>query len=320
LLNAGYANASQSSIVKHHRRRYNKLFKYVTTAKSAVSTGRQKAPPFNRTLDYTKGRYKLNLDSLANNPLISIGSLALGMLGVLLAIVFYIRAQKNKTPCFDYSNNTLIEGLHKALDGLEVRYKGVSQERITITKVVFWNDGRETIDRQDLVQKDPLRIVCPNNLEVLDVQVVSDNADLNSIVVGEVEAKESSVEYPISFEYLDHQESFVVQLIHNGDSSVEFCVEGKIKGVKSIATVMDTKVPLSFLKYVPFMGPFEKIMSSPLFFKYIGSLTYFLGAMFALWNIITGNTQWYVWLAIPLCLLFSGVMYFNFRHISPVKI
>jgi hypothetical protein len=33
-----------------YRRRYNKLFKYVTTAKSAVSTGRQKAPPFNRTL------------------------------------------------------------------------------------------------------------------------------------------------------------------------------------------------------------------------------------------------------------------------------
>ena len=34
-----------------YRRRYNKLFKYVTTAKSAVSTGRQKAPPFNRALD-----------------------------------------------------------------------------------------------------------------------------------------------------------------------------------------------------------------------------------------------------------------------------
>jgi cell division protein FtsL len=37
-------------------RRYNKLFKYVTTAKNAVSTGRQKAPPFNRTLNGNRMR------------------------------------------------------------------------------------------------------------------------------------------------------------------------------------------------------------------------------------------------------------------------
>lgn len=186
----------------------------------------------------------MNLESFANNPLVIVGSLALAVLGVVLAIVFYIRSQKNKTPYFQSSNYTLIEGLHKTLDDIEVHYKGVYQERITITKVAFWNEGRETIDGKDLIQKDPLRVVCPNDIEILDIKVVSDNADLNSIVIGDEASDENSRYYPISFEYLDHEEYFVVQLIHNGDALGKFIVEGKIKGVKSIAQPSDT---LSYL-------------------------------------------------------------------------
>jgi hypothetical protein len=273
-----------------------------------------------RALDFTIRISQLNLESFANNPLISIGSLGLAVLGVVLAVVFYIRSQKNKTPCFDCASNTLIEGLHKSLDGLEVRYKGVSQERITITKVVFWNDGRETIDCNDLVQKDPLRIVCPSEIEILDVQVVSDNSDLNSIVVGDSVSDEESRHYPISFEYLDHEEYFVVQLIHNGDASMDISIEGKIKGVKSITNVSDASAVLKILMYIPFMGPFEALLSSPILYKYIASLMYLSGAIFSIWNIIIGNSQWYFWLAVPILLFFSGVMYFGFRHISPVKI
>ena len=38
------------TLLSIYHRRYNKVFKYVTTAKDAVSTGRQKAPPFNKAL------------------------------------------------------------------------------------------------------------------------------------------------------------------------------------------------------------------------------------------------------------------------------
>lgn len=263
----------------------------------------------------------MNLESFANNPLVSIGSLGLAVFGIVLAIVFYIRSQKNNVPCFDNSSNTLIEGLHKALDGLEVRYKGVSQERITITKVIFWNDEKDTIDKNDLVKSDHLRIVCPNDIEILDIQIVSDNTERNSIVLGDQVVEEDAISYPVSFEYLDHEEHFIIQIIHNGDTSGRFAVSGKIKGVKSITKVTDAnKAPALIFSYIPFMGPFEKIMSSPIFYKYIGSLLYFSGAVYAVWNLFIGNTQWYVWLAIPILLFASGVMYFGFRHISPVKI
>lgn len=262
----------------------------------------------------------MNIESFANNPYLSIGSLALAVIGIILAIVFFFRAQKNKIPCFDTSSNTIIEGLNKALEGLEIQYKGVSQERITITKVAFWNDGRETIDNKDLVQKDPLRLNCPKNIEILDIQVISDNSELNSIVVGSVVTKNDMVFYPLTFDYLDNDEYFIIQIIHNGSASEIFSIEGKIKGVRNITKGLDTKAAVRLFEFIPFMKPFGKVMFTPQFFKYFGSLIYFSGAMFAVWNLFIGNTQWYVWLAIPLLLFFSGVMYFGFKHISPVKI
>jgi len=262
----------------------------------------------------------LTLESFVNNPLVNIGSLALAVLGVLLAVVFYFRSQKNKTPCFENSSNTIVEGLHRSLDGIEVHYKGVAQERITISKVVFWNAGRETIDGHDLVQKDPLRILCPPDIDILDIQIVSDNAELNSIKLGEPIELDGDTSYPISFEYLDHEEYFVIQLIHNGNSSDKFIVEGKIKGVKSINRVSDTRPIPDIFKYLPFFGPVEKLVSSPIFMKYVGSLMYLSFGLAALWNIFNGTNQWYLWVATGFCFIASGIMYYGFRHISPIKI
>lgn len=262
----------------------------------------------------------MTLESFVSDPLVNIGSLALAVLSILLAVVFYFRSQKNKTPCFESSNNTIVEGLHRSLDGLEVHYKGVSQERITISKVVFWNGGRDTIDGSDLVQKDPLRILCPSDIDILDVQIVSDNAQLNSIQLGEPIETDEGVSYPISFEYLDHEEYFVVQLIHNGNSSEEFIVEGKIKGVKSINRVSDSRPSHELIKYLPFFSPIEILVSNPVFMKYIGSLMYLSFGLAILWNIVTGNNQWYFWVAAGACFIASGIMYYRFRHISPIKI
>lgn len=262
----------------------------------------------------------MTLESFVNNPMVSIGSLGLAVLGVLLAVIFYFRSQKNKTPCFESNSNTLVEGLHRSLDGLEVHYKGAAQERITISKVVFWNAGRDTIDGQDLVLKDPLRILCPLNIEILDIQIVSDNVELNSIQLGEPIESEDGITYPISFEYLDHEEYLVVQIIHNGDSSEKFIVDGKIKDVKSINRVSDTRPSPEIFKYLPFFGPVVKLVSSPVFMKYIGSLVYLSFGLAALWNIVDGKNYWYLWVATGFCFIASGVLYYGFRHISPIKI
>ena len=260
------------------------------------------------------------LVSLASNPLVTLGSFALAIFSIVLAIIFYIRSQKNKTPCFEEKSNTIIEGLHKALDGLQVQYKGTVQNRITVTKVAFWNDGKQTIDRADLVEKDPLRIEVTNSIDVLDIQVIDASSDSNCASIGEAIPTESKTTYPLSFEYLDHDEYFVVQVIHNGGSQDRFEIKGKIKGVKTLEKVTGARVQLSLIKLLPFAGPIDSLIASPLFAKYFGSLTYFLIGLFAVWNLFNGKTEWYVWVGAGFCFFATGVMYYGFRHIPPVKI
>ncbi len=261
----------------------------------------------------------IDIEALASNPIVDIGGAVIGFLGFILAIFFYIRSQKNKVPCFDSSSNTIIEGLHNAFEELEVRYKGIAQKQITVTKIVFWNDGRETINKSDLVERDPLRIICPKGIDILDIQIVNDSAKLNSIALENQRTDEGEIFYSISFEYLDHREYFVTQIIHNGTTSDRFFISGKIKGVKIINEGFRKTLPNS---NNPFMKPLEGEVyyHSPRLFKYIGVFMPFLGACVAIWNLFIGNTQWYVWLVIPILLFFSAMIYFDYRHISPVKI
>lgn len=155
----------------------------------------------------------VNIDSIATNPYIALGGLALAIVSILLAVYFYIKSKKEKIPCFEESNNTLIEGLSKSLDRLEIHYKNTIQERITVTKLAFWNAGRDTIDRNNLVHSDPVRVVCPRDIDILDAQVIQVSAKANSVSLnGPINDAETY--YEIVFDYLDNRDFFVIQIVH----------------------------------------------------------------------------------------------------------
>lgn len=257
--------------------------------------------------------------SLANNPLVTLGSFALAIIGIILAIIFYFRSQKNKIPCFAESSNTIIEGLNKALDGLEVHYKGKLQERVTVTKVVFWNDEKETIDKSDMVQKDPLRIEIPSSVMLLDVQIIDAKSDSNSVILGEPTLTENAVIYTLGFEYLDQNDYLVIQIVHSGSSLEKFEIKGKIKGAKSVRTSIGRAV-INLMKTFPFIAPIAPFMFNQLRMKYFGSITYVSMGLFLVWNLLNGNTDWYVWLATGISFFAAVFLFIANRHITPVKI
>ncbi len=131
---------------------------------------------------------------------------------------------------------------------------------------------------------------------------------------------EDKTTYTLDFEYLDNDDYFVIQIIHNGSSQEKLGIEGKIKGVKSIEKVTGARVQSSLIKVMPFIAPIDELMGTPIFFKYFGSLTYFSIGLFVTWQIFNGKTDWYMWLGAGFCFFATGVMYYGFRHIAPVKI
>ena len=189
---------------------------------------------------------------MINHPAFSIISFIIGVFGVVSAFVIYFLSKKEKVPCFDSSNNSIIEGIDKKLNDLEVHYKGVPQKRITVTKIIFWNDGKDVLHGNDIVKKDPLRIVCPENVEILDIQILDESGNPNSVEIHDPINDNGVTYYPVSFDYLGHKDNAIIQLVHNGKSYLHFNIEGKFKGVKAIARSGDMNFWIILLSYLPF--------------------------------------------------------------------
>ncbi len=262
----------------------------------------------------------MTLQALATDPLITLGGFAFGVLGVVLAVVFYAKSKKEKSPCYEVKSTTLIEGLHIRLEGLQLQYKGIPQERICVTKLSLWNAGHQTIDKLDVVPNIPFGISCPPGVKILDAKITSVSTPATACAaLAWMNDNERSF-IPLQFDYLDHDDFMIVQIVHDGDEECLFQLKGKIKGVKQIECNPRPDASTLIARKLPFMEPLLPLFANRIFMKYIVSLTYLAAGGFAGWHIIAGNTAWYMWLLAGFCGLSTFVMYFGMGRLSPAKI
>lgn len=162
------------------------------------------------------------------NPIFTLGSFALAIIGLVLVVIFYIRGKKTKRPTFLIRSSNLIADFSSKLDKLQILYDTRGIESLTVSKIAFWNDGRQTIDSRDVAEADPLRIALKEPHNILDVSVIYEKNKANKFHVLPLEGEPS---VNIGFDYLDKDEGGVIQLIHTGKSSSDIEVLGIVKGV-----------------------------------------------------------------------------------------
>jgi len=125
----------------------------------------------------------------------------------------------------------IVRDLASRIESLEMSYRGKKIETATVTRVLFWNAGRETIHGTDMAEADPLTIRTKKGCEILDARVTQMKKPANQFTV--VLGQDSEVR--IGFDYIDRNEGAVIQLIHTGRSSDDIQVLGTIKGVGTLA-------------------------------------------------------------------------------------
>lgn len=235
------------------------------------------------------------LKEIASNPLITLLGLFLGVLGIVLAIIFYLKSQRISKLRYDSYSHSLVEGLSTALDGLEVIYKGERQDRITVTRFVFWNAGTETIRKNDLTN-DILRIACSSEIKILDQKIVTIAKVTNEISLCSSLTDEKSCSIPVIFDYLDTHDGAVIQIVHNGLVSNRFVLKGSIKGNCSIKRAESPAYRIK--RRSQFLGPLYPLMKSNLF-GWIGALMYLaLGFVGFMIPILGKGSWWFLALAV----------------------
>lgn len=154
-----------------------------------------------------------------------------GILSLILSIYLYCVAIKKKEPCWSARSTNLISGSSRKLENLDIKYRKERVENLTISKFIFWNKGKETIDGPDLLISNHLKIIGKNNTKFLEASIISESSGSNECQLI-ISSKSDSIE--IHFSYLDMNQGFVAQIIHTGLSSDDILVEGDIKGVTSV--------------------------------------------------------------------------------------
>lgn len=164
---------------------------------------------------------------LGTNPWLSIISFVIAVMGVALAIVFYIKGKRVKLPYYAIRSANIVSDFGSWMKPLEMRYSSQLIENLTVTKMAFWNAGRDTIDHQDIARADPLTLHVKESYKILDAKILSEKTPANKFSIT-TSPDQSSL--TLEFDYIDKDEGAVIQLIHTGKSGEDIDFGGSIKG------------------------------------------------------------------------------------------
>lgn len=251
------------------------------------------------------------LKKIAENPLITLSGFILGVIGVVLAVIFYIKSVRYKSLRFELVSKTIIENLKANLDGLEVRFNNVPQERITITRMALWNAGNETITSSDLTEVSPLQISVADGAQVLDAKVLHETDKTNLCKVKEIiqPTQDNNVTaIRLSFDYIDQNEGCIIQIVHTGEFLHNIIVEGKLKGARPIRRLEN---PTLRLPWWAFPGPMKFLATSPAF-SWVLVTTAIIVAIAGMIIPLLYPSSWYFIFLLPLGIWLTREIYTGF--------
>lgn len=165
--------------------------------------------------------------------LLSYLGLALGVVGLIASYYFYKKSIRVKEPVYSIKTNNLITGSKSKYDNLRVLYFKKEVENFTVSKILFFNRGGETITRKDLETSYLLRI-STIDCQLLEAFILQVNKPSNKFDL--VWDKSGEFIY-IDFDYLDRNQGGVIQIAHTGLSSKSIKIEGDIIGVQSLTRI-----------------------------------------------------------------------------------
>ncbi len=166
------------------------------------------------------------LTPLVQSPVFGLVGLLLTVASLAFGFIFYRRSRRAKEPHWAIRSNNLVSSFTARFPQLEIRYGNDKVENLTVSKVLFWNHGTETIDSDDIAEADPVRIDVVDNVQILDVSLLVSNSAPTRFAV--------TPDARLTFDFLDKNQGGLLQVIHTGLSSGDITLKGTIKGARGI--------------------------------------------------------------------------------------
>lgn len=152
-----------------------------------------------------------------------------GLIGIAVAILFYIRSKGKALIGYQQDQVTLVGGKGPAFAGeVEIRFAGTVVPTVAASNIVIWNCGQRTINGADVVTTDPLRLELHGDGSILRSSIVSRTRAANGCQLHTQTPKVVNIE----FEFLDPGDGLAIELIHS-TATRGVQVVGTVKGMRS---------------------------------------------------------------------------------------
>lgn len=148
------------------------------------------------------------------------------IIAIVIAVFAYRKGRKVKKPRYYVKSHNLFTDFSSKITKLTMLYSDTPIERLTASKIAFWNDGTETIDKVDRVDTEPLRIEAVGSCDILDATVIKEINPVNKFRVEVIDEKKVR----ILFDFLDKGQGGAIQIMHTGKDSSDIEVNGFVKG------------------------------------------------------------------------------------------
>jgi hypothetical protein len=187
------------------------------------------------------------IEECVKNPWFQVSGFAVGVVGIVLAILIWLVTRHYKRIWYDVRSFTLVERERSTVPGLQVFFEKKPVDALTISKICIWNSGKDALRQQDFAPLRPLRIsVAKPEIEILEGSVIQTSSRNSTCKI----TRTGRNSYGVEFDFLDPSNGWVLQIAHTGAASEDVRVTGHIVGGGKISRPQ----PLAFLRHLPGKG------------------------------------------------------------------
>ena len=169
------------------------------------------------------------LQNLMDSPIAWTVLAFLAIFSTVFAVYTWIASKTKKQFSFSCKTNEIIVSGKSNIDKLKIKYDGQDISDLSSSRFYIWNSGNKVINIDDVVISKPLCIINTGDAKILDAQIIKYNEETNNFAVTQM----SDTRIKLSFDYVDHGEGLILQVLHTG-SSKDLELNCKIKGGKKI--------------------------------------------------------------------------------------
>ena len=156
-------------------------------------------------------------------------SWSLTIFSTVFGIYTWVIGKSRKELSVSCETNEIIIAGKRNIEKLSIQYDGCPIQDLSSSRFYIWNSGNSVINKSDVVSDRPICVHNTGKASILNAQIVRVNENSNAFLIEQTTDKEVK----ISFDYVDHGEGFVLQILHSG-SSKDLELDCKIKGGKEI--------------------------------------------------------------------------------------